>query len=119
MKFICNLVYIFGELTDEGLNFRSLTGKQFLYHSTRLACKDDVNSGSTTWHYSTNADLSSSEVLAATYTSTQTGVSWLAVNNTKQGYYQCRINSTNKYTVGVYNTLNTTGRVPLFVYHIH
>ena len=103
------IVYGFGELTDEGQNFRSLTGNTFMYNSTTLVCKD-VNSGAITWQYSINADLSSSEVLTATYMSTQTGVSWLAVDNTKQGYYQCQIDSTSRYTVGVYNRQKTTGQ---------
>ena len=111
MKSICNIVHIFGELTDRSLNFRSLTENTFLYDSTTLACKGDVNSGAIMWLYSIKADLSSSDVLTATYVSIQTGVSWLAVVNTKQGYYQCCINSTNRYTVGVYNTLTTTGKI--------
>ena len=105
-----DLVNIFGELINGSLNFRPLTGNIFLYISTILACKGDMNSASITWHYSVNADQSSSEVLTATYMSTQTGVSWLSVNNTKQGYYQCYIDSTNRYTVGVYDTQKTTGR---------
>ena len=100
---------MFGELIDQGLNFRPLTGNIFLYNSTIFACEGDVNSAAITWQYSVNADLSSSEVLEATYISTQTGVSWLLVHNTKQGYYQCYIDSTNRYTVGVYDTQKTTG----------
>ena len=81
-----------------------------MYSSTILACKGDVNSAAIIWKYSIEVDVSSSEVLTATYMSTQTGVSWLSVDNTKQGYYQCYIDSTNIYTVGVYDTLKTTGR---------
>ena len=81
-----------------------------MYNSTILACKGDVNSPTIIWQYSVNADLSSSEILTATYVSTQTGVSWLSVDNTKQGYYQCYIDSTNIYTVGVYDAQKTTGR---------
>ena len=101
---------MFGELIDQGLNFRPLTGNIFLYNSTILACKGDVNSAVITWRYSINANLSSNEILTATYMSTQIGVSWLSVDNTKQGYYQCYIDSTNRYTVGVYDTQKTTGR---------
>ena len=100
---------MFGELIDQGLNFRPLTGNIFLYNSTILACKGDMNSAVFAWQYSVNADLSSSEVLTANYMSIQTGVSWLSVENTKQGYYQCYIDSTNRYTVGVYDTQKTTG----------
>ena len=81
-----------------------------MYNSTILVCKGDVNSAAITWQHSVNADLSSSEVLTATYMSTQTGVSWLSVDNTKQGYYQCYIDNTNRYTVGVYDAQKTTGR---------
>ena len=80
-----------------------------MYNSTILACKGDVNSAAITWQYSVNANLSSSEVLTATYMSTQTGVSWLSVNNTKQGYYQCYIDITNRYTVGVYDPQKAIG----------
>ena len=104
------LDYRFGELIDGGLNFNLSTGNTFFYNSTILACKGDVNSASIAWQYSVNADLSSSELLKATYMSTQTGVSWLSVENTKQGYYQCYIDSTNNYTVGVYDTQKTTGQ---------
>ena len=94
------------------MNFRLVIGSIFIFESTTLACKGDVNSGAITWQYSVNSDLSSSEVLTATYMSTQTGVSWLSVDNTKQGYYQCQIDSTNKYTVGVYNISHkTTGEL--------
>ena len=105
-----DLVNIFGELTDESLNFRQLPGNIFFYNSTILAYKGDVNSAPIAWQYSVNVDLSSSEVLTATYMSIQTGVSWLSVVNTKQGYYQCYIDSTHRYTVGVYDTQKTTGR---------
>ena len=104
------LEYRFGELIDGGLNFNLLTENTFLYYSTILACKRDVNSAAIAWQYSVNADLSSSEVLTATYMSTQTGVSWLSVHNTKQGYYQCYIDSTNRNTVGLYDTQKTTGQ---------
>ena len=92
------------------MNFRLVTGSIFIFESTTLACKGDVNSGAITWLYSVYADLSSSEMLTATYMSTQTGVSWLSVDNTKQGYYQCQIDSTKRYTVGVYNSQKTTGQ---------
>ena len=92
------------------MNFNLLTGNTFLYDSHTLACEKDVNSAAITWRYSIRADLSSIEVLTATYMSTQTGVSWLSVENTKQGYYQCYIDSTNRYTVGVYDTQKTTGQ---------
>ena len=78
-----------------------------------------MNSAAITWQYSINADLSSSEVLTATYLSTQTGVSWYSVDNTKQGYYQCYIDSTNRYTVGVYDTQKTTGKRVLLIFTLN
>ena len=78
-----------------------------MYNSTTLVCRGDINSSAITWQYSINADLSSSEMLATTYMSTQTGVSWIALNNSKQGYYQCIISK--RYTIGVFNTKKTTG----------
>ena len=89
--------------------FRPLMGDIFLYNSTTLACKGEAHPNAITWLYSVNANLSASEVLTPTYLSTETGVSWLSVNNTKQGYYRCQITGTNIYTVGIYNTELTTG----------
>ena len=106
---------IFGELTEEGVNFRSLMRDIFLYNSTTLVCKGGTHSNAITWLYSVNSNLSASEVLTATYMSTETGVSWLSVNNSKQGYYQCQIDSTNINTVGVYNSQEITGSVCIII----
>ena len=105
-----NVGPVFGELTDGGFNFRTLTADTFLYASTILICKGDTNSSTITWRYSTEADLSFSIQQTAAYTSTETGLSWLSVDNTQQGYYQCQIDTLITYTVGVYNiSLGTTG----------
>ena len=104
-----NVGSVFGELTDGGLNFRTIASDTFLYTSTILICKGDASSASIIWHYSINADLLPSVEQTAAYMSTDTGVSWLSVDNAKQGYYQCQIDSTNIYTVGVYNDGETTG----------
>ena len=61
-----------------------------------------------TWRFSKNSDLSVHKNLTVTHSSTETGLSWLNVDNTKQGYYQCQISSLF-YTVGVYDTSVTTG----------
>ena len=79
----------------------------FLYNSLTLACGGQ-NNDVITWKFSENSDLSSHEDLNATYSSMETGLSWLDVDNTKQGYYQCQISSSS-YTVGVYDTSVTTG----------
>ena len=92
------------------MNFRLLTGNVFIFESTTLACKGEVNSSVITWRYSVNADLSSSGEITATYVSTETGVSWLEVDNSKQGYYQCQIDSTSINTVGIYDIQKTTGK---------
>ena len=106
----CNIDGRFGRLINGGKNFQELSGNTFFFNSSlTLVCGGDVNSAAITWQYSVNVDLSSSEVLTANYMSTQTGISWLSVDNTKQGYYQCYIDSTNSYTVGLYDTQKTTG----------
>ena len=80
---------------------------QFIYKSLTLVCGGQENDV-ITWRFSENSDLSSDEALTATYSNTGTGLSWLNVENTKQGYYQCQISSSS-YTVGVYDTSVTTG----------
>ena len=106
-----NVDSVFGELTDGSLNFRTIASDTFLYTSTILICKGDANSAPIIWHYSINANLLPSVQQTATYMSTETGVSWLSVDNAKQGYHQCQIDGTHKYTVGVYNNEETTGEV--------
>ena len=92
----------FGELVNRGLSFSLLEDNIFLYNSLTLACGGQENDV-ITWKFSENSDLSSHEELAATYSN-----SWLYVDNTKQGYYQCQISSSS-YTVGVYDISVTTG----------
>ena len=105
-----DIVNIFGRLTDGGLTFDPFIRDTFLYNiSTKLACMNTENSDAITWQYSSNADLSTSEEITPTYLSTETGVSWISVDNSKQGYYHCQIDNTNRYTVGIYNTELTTG----------
>ena len=104
---IPNLGDTFGELINGRLNFNPLDNNVFLCNSLTLACGGQENDV-ITWKFSQNADLSSHEDLNATYSSMETGLSWLDVDNTKQGYYQCQISSLS-YTVGVYDAFVTTG----------
>ena len=101
------IVERFGELIIGGLDFNSLDVNQFIYKSLTLAYGGQVNDV-ITWRFSENSDLTSDEALTATYSNTGTGLNWLNVENTKQGYYQCQISSSS-YTVGVYDTSVTTG----------
>ena len=94
-------------MINGGLEFNPLGANTFLYRSLTLACGGQENDV-ITWRFSDNSDLSSDEGLTATYSDTGTGLSWLNVENTKQGYYQCQIRSSS-YTVGVYDTSVTTG----------
>ena len=112
---------MFGELIDDGSNFNLLDNNIFLYTSLTLACGGQENNV-ITWKFSEYSNLSSHEDLTATYSNMETGLSWLDVDNTKQGYYQCQISSSS-YTVGVYDTSVTTGngiivRNPIVVYYL-
>ena len=78
-----------------------------MFNSLTLACGGEENDA-ITWKFSLNSNLTSNEVLTATYSGMGSGLSWLEVDNTKQGYYQCQISSLS-YTVGVYDTSVTTG----------
>ena len=78
-----------------------------MFNSVTLACGGQENYV-ITWKFSQNSDLTSNEDLSATYSDMGAGLSWLNVDNTKQGYYQCQISSSS-YTVGVYDTSVTTG----------
>ncbi|KAI6647144.1 hypothetical protein LOD99_8880 [Oopsacas minuta] len=96
----------FGELINEGLDFQPMSGNTFLYQSLTLACGGDEDNA-IVWNFSENSNLSNSEELTATYNSTQTGFSWLDIYNTRQGYYQCQIDDTNSYTIGLFNQTTT------------
>ena len=102
-----NLGDTFGELINGGLNFNLLENNIFLYRSLTLACGGQENDV-ITWKFSQSSDLSSHENLTPTYSDIGTGLSWLNVDNTKQGYYQCQT-SLSSYTVGVYDTSVTIG----------
>ena len=96
----------FGRITDGGLKFEELTGSTFFYQSQTLVCGS--NGSPVVWRYSQSSDLSNSEILQESYN--HVNFSWLEVNNTKQGYYQCEIPSVFlSHTIGVYDTNLTTG----------
>ncbi|KAI6653670.1 Von Willebrand factor D and EGF domain-containing protein-like, partial [Oopsacas minuta] len=82
----------FGQLTNGRLDFVTLSDSIFLFNSNALAYGGEENIA-ITWIFSENSDLSDSEVLTATYSSTETGLSWLAVDISKQGYYHCQADS--------------------------
>ncbi|KAI6658177.1 Macrophage mannose receptor 1 [Oopsacas minuta] len=94
-------VGIFGELTNEGLDFQILNGNTFLHESTTLVCgglSDEV-----IWRFAENAEFTNSEELIATHSNTESGLSWLAINISKQGYYQCRLTAAFSHTIGLYD----------------
>ena len=80
-----------------------MTGDTFFYEPQTLVCESD---GSLViWRYSQNSDLSDGSIL--TETSNYVDFSWLDVDITMQGYYQC--SNSISFTVGVYDTTLTTG----------
>ena len=96
----------FGRIANGGLEFEELTGNTFFYESQTLVCGSDGSP--VVWRYSQNSDLSDGSIL--TETSNYVDLSWIKVNSTKQGYYQCGIPSVSlSHTVGVYDTNLTTG----------
>ena len=79
-----------------------------------LACAGE-ESTTISWKYSQISDFTTSEELTATYSSSETGLSWLDVDNSKQGYYQCQIGSEIRYIIGLYDQTTTTGMLPLLI----
>ena len=89
-----------------GMKFEELISNTFFYHSQTFACGSDGSP--IVWRYSQNSDLSNQEMLQESYD--HVNYSWLEVDNTKQGYYQCEIPSVSiSHTISVYNTNFTTG----------
>ena len=80
----------------------------FLFNSLTLACGGE-ESITILWKYSQISDFTTSEELTATYSSSETGLSWLDVDNSKQGYYQCQIGDGIRYIIGLYDQTITTG----------
>ena len=104
----------FGELFNEGLDFQTINSNTFLFNSLTLACGGD-ESTTVSWKYSQITDFTTSEELTATYSSSETGLSWLDIDNSKQGYYQCQIGNGIRYTIGLYDQTITTGMLPLLI----
>ena len=98
----------FGELIDEGLNFQSINTNTFLFNSLTLACGGEEGTN-VSWKFSKISNFSTFEEIITTSSSPETGLSWLDVDISKQGYYQCQIGSGNKYILGLYNQTITTG----------
>ena len=95
----------FGRITNGAFEFEVLTGNTFFYESQTLVCGSDGSH--VVWRYSQHSDLSDGSIL--TETSNYVEFSWLDVDNTIQGYYQCILSNSNTYTVGVYDRILTTG----------
>ena len=105
-----SIVERFGELINEGLDFQTMNRNTFLFNSLTLACGGE-ESTTISWKYSQISDFTTSEELTATYSSSETGLSWLDVDNSKQGYYQCQIGNDNIYIIGLYDQTMTTGQL--------
>ena len=82
-----------------------MTGNTFFYESQTLVCGNDGSP--VVWRYSQKSNLSGANML--TETTNYVDFSWLDVDVTMQGYYQCMITESISYTVGVYDTSLTTG----------
>ncbi|KAI6658173.1 hypothetical protein LOD99_15443, partial [Oopsacas minuta] len=98
----------FGQLTNGRLDFVTISENIFLFTSHTLAYVGEENMA-ITWIFSENSDLSSSQPETATYEDMEAGWSWLAVDITQQGYYQCKANSAT-YTIGLFDPFLTTGK---------
>ena len=94
----------FGQLVNGGLNFKVLQNGTVLNGSLTLVCKGDGIS-ETQWIYSQNLDLSNNQEINATF-NIQTELSWLNVDDSKQGVYKCQINDTTSYMVGLYRHIS-------------
>ena len=79
-----------------------------MFSSRTLACGGGENS-TISWEFIQISGFVTSEELIATYSSSETGLSWLEVDNSKQGYYQCLIDDVVKYTIGLFDQTTTTG----------
>ena len=96
----------FGRISNGGMKFEELISNTLFYESQTFACGSDGSS--VAWRYSQNSDLSNSEILQESCN--HLNYSWLEVDNTKQGYYQCEILSVSlSHKIGVYDTNLTTG----------
>ena len=85
-----------------------MNANTFLFNSLTLACGGDESS-TISWKFSPISDFSTSDQLTATSSSLGTGLSWLYVDISKQGYYQCQIGNGFSRIIGLYNQSITTG----------
>ena len=79
-----------------------------MFNSLTLACGGQEGT-SISWTFSKIPDIATFEEITATSSSSETGLSWLDVDISKQGYYQCQIGGGIKYILGLYNQTITTG----------
>ena len=104
----------FGELINEGLNFQTINENTFLFNSLTLACGGDESS-TISWKFSQISDFTTSDQLTATSSSLGTGLSWLYVDISKQGYYQCQIGNGVSRIIGLYDQSITTGQFHIMI----
>ena len=108
------LVDRFGELINEGLNFQIINANTFLFNSLTLACGGEESS-TISWKFSQISDFTTSDQLTATSSSLGTGLSWLYVDISKQGYYQCQIGNGVNRIIGLYDQSITTGQFHIMI----
>ena len=72
-----------------------------------MACRGEKNV-SIEWIFSEISDFTTSEQLTATYSSTETGLSWLELHNYKEGYYQCQIGNGSSFYIFVFDQSSTS-----------
>ena len=86
-----------------------------MYRNATLLCGDTNTTRTILWSYSSNTNAENEETLPATGVNTTSGLSWIEVSTTKQGFYQCRIDknaeTVSVYTVGIFNDSTTTGKM--------
>ena len=100
----------FGELISEGLNFQTISANTFLFNSLTLACGGEEGT-TISWKFSQISNLAVYEELPATSPSSETGLSWLDVDISKQGYYQCQIDNGVRFIIGLYDQTKTKGHI--------
>ena len=92
------------------MDFQTINRNTFFFSSLTLACGGE-ESITISWKYSQISDFITSEELTATYSNSETGLSWLDVDNSKQGYYHCQIGNGIRYIIGLYDQTITTGQL--------
>ena len=85
------------------MDFELLQNDIILQESLTLVCRGDETSVMK-WIYSQNLDLSGNEEVNATYYNREYGLSWLNVDDSKQGVYKCQIND-KSYMIALYRQI--------------